>query len=55
MKTIKKWNKFKESKHEEDDVQDVQNVQNDSDEELVIKTNDEIKTEKDLKDFFNID
>jgi len=57
MKNIKKWDFFKKNVYENldnDDVQnDVQNVQ--EDEEMEIKTNKEIKSEEDLKDFFNID
>jgi len=53
MKTIKKWDTFKETILESNEEETQ--AQKDANEEMEIKSGDEIKTEEDLKDFFNID
>jgi hypothetical protein len=58
MKTIKKWDTFRntimESNDEEAQAQEAQALAQEESEEMIIKTDDDIKTEEDLKDFFNI-
>jgi len=55
MKTIKKWDTFRKTIFESNDDEEIQAQKDEAnEEEMVIKTEDEIKSEEDLKDFFNI-
>jgi len=57
MKTIKKWDTFRETILESNEEEEIQTQKDEAkeDDKLEIKSGDEIKTEEDLKDFFNID